>query len=187
MKADILLKIADYLESDVKDENFYLGHWKKDEECGTTACAIGHTCHLIPGLELKLYGYSMWEPVFVCGDREYVSQEAIALALDIPEEDVFELFYSDGYGENPTRYDVAKKIRKYVVDEQVKESLQKHEEDYKPQAWEEYTLAELGNFVHLLVKRSKHRSDPEKRKKDLYDADNYLNMMRAQLEKEKTL
>jgi hypothetical protein len=57
-----------------------------------------------------------------------------------------------------------------------------HQGDYKPQAWEAYTLAELGQWVHLLATRAQHRDTAEKRAKDLYDARNYLEMMRAKLD-----
>jgi len=60
--------------------------------------------------------------------------------------------------------------------------LLKHEKDYKPLSWKKYSLQELGNFVHLLAKRAGHRANPEKRKKDLYDAGNYLFMMGEILE-----
>lgn len=60
-------------------------------------------------------------------------------------------------------------------------TIEKHEADYKPEIWRQYTLAELGNWVHLLAKRADHRTHPEKRKKDLEDARNYLSMMDAQL------
>ena len=56
-----------------------------------------------------------------------------------------------------------------------------HQADYKDRAWEQYSFEELGMFVHLLTKRATHRSNPEKKKKDLYDARNYLSMMDAKL------
>lgn len=62
------------------------------------------------------------------------------------------------------------------------ESLVPHETDYHPRAWEDYTLAELGWWIHLLATRSAHRSDPVKKTKDLEDAKNYLAMMSAKLE-----
>jgi len=62
------------------------------------------------------------------------------------------------------------------------ESILPYKHDYKEGAWTEYSLAELGWFVHLLVQRSSHRANLEKRRKDLYDARNYLNMMDAQLD-----
>jgi len=65
------------------------------------------------------------------------------------------------------------------------ERCEPHQVDYKPRAWEAYTLAELGWWVHLLTKRAGHRSNAEKRAKDLYDAKNYLSMMEAKLEEAK--
>ena len=62
------------------------------------------------------------------------------------------------------------------------ESITKHAGDYNDRAWEQYTLQELGSFVHLLAKRATHRSDAAKRAKDLYDARNYLAMMTAHLD-----
>jgi len=38
------------------------------------------------------------------------------------------------------------------------EELKPHEPDYKPQAWEAYTLAELGWWCHLFAKRAGMRS-----------------------------
>lgn len=64
------------------------------------------------------------------------------------------------------------------------EGLEPHQKSYKQEAWMNYTLQELGEWIHLLVKRSKHRSDPEKRKKDLYDAKNYWLMIGKILEAE---
>lgn len=60
-------------------------------------------------------------------------------------------------------------------------TTEQHAADYKPQAWEQYTLAELGQWVHLLAMRAGHRKKPKKRAKDLYDAHNYLAMMAAKL------
>lgn len=62
------------------------------------------------------------------------------------------------------------------------DDIKKHAKDYNNKAWEQYTLYELGQWVHLLTKRSQHRSTKEKRDKDLYDAGNYLKMMSAHLE-----
>jgi|SRR5581483_7440016 len=60
-------------------------------------------------------------------------------------------------------------------------TMEQHEADYNPEIWRQCTLAELGNWVHLLAKRSAHRDNEAKRKKDLEDARNYLSMMDAQL------
>jgi hypothetical protein len=61
-------------------------------------------------------------------------------------------------------------------------ALEPHQSDYHPQAWLQYSLMELGMWVHLLAKRAEHRLDPEKQAKDLYDAQNYLSMMKAKLD-----
>jgi len=61
------------------------------------------------------------------------------------------------------------------------QSILKNEPDYKPKAWQEYSLQELGNWVHLLVKRSRMPSNNTKRFKDLGDAQEYLNMMQAHI------
>jgi len=61
-----------------------------------------------------------------------------------------------------------------------------HQVDYKDGTWQDYTLYELGYWVHLLAVRSQHRSNPKKRVKDLYDAQNYLDMMQACLNGLKT-
>lgn len=61
-------------------------------------------------------------------------------------------------------------------------TIDAHKGDYKAQAWEAYTLAELGQWVHLLATRAGHRDNAEKRAKDFYDARNYLAMMGAKLD-----
>lgn len=66
-------------------------------------------------------------------------------------------------------------------------NLDKHANDYKPNAWEAYSFQELGSWVHLLAKRSEHRDNKEKRQKDLYDAQNYLSMMQSKLDELKSL
>lgn len=60
-------------------------------------------------------------------------------------------------------------------------SIAAHQADYKANAWDQYTLAELGQWVHLLATRATHRDNPEKKAKDLYDAKNYHAMMGAKL------
>jgi len=54
-----------------------------------------------------------------------------------------------------------------------------HAHDYRQDAWREYTPAELGQWVALLLKRSSHRTNAVKRAKDIYDAENYADMLRA--------
>lgn len=60
-------------------------------------------------------------------------------------------------------------------------SLEEHEKDYFPEAWEEYSIQELGEWIHLLVTRSTHRKAVEKVKKDLHDAKNYFEMIEKKL------
>jgi len=55
--------------------------------------------------------------------------------------------------------------------------IERHNEDYKKDAWHEYSLEELGAWVSLLSKRATHRSDLDKAQKDMYDAKNYYRMM----------
>jgi len=69
--------------------------------------------------------------------------------------------------------------------EGIPEGCEPHQADYKPHAWENYTLAELGWWIHLLTKRAEHRSNPEKRAKDLHAAENYSSMIQAKLEEAK--
>jgi hypothetical protein len=66
------------------------------------------------------------------------------------------------------------------------EALKEHAHKYHGGSWKEYTLAELGHWVHLFVKRAVHRSDSEKKKKDLHDARNYWRMMGAHLDAAET-
>lgn len=65
------------------------------------------------------------------------------------------------------------------------ESIKEHASDYKNRAWEDYDFDELGHWVHLLAKRACHRSDKERCRKDLTDAQNYLNIMQANLDYQK--
>lgn len=60
-------------------------------------------------------------------------------------------------------------------------SIEPHQKDYQPDAWMMYSIDELGEWVHLLTKRASHRTNLEKAQKDLYDAQNYLNMMQEHL------
>ena len=62
------------------------------------------------------------------------------------------------------------------------DSIQDHAKDYNRDAWQQYTLQELGMWVHLLVQRAQMRKAKGKMKKDLYDAQNYLDMMQEHIE-----
>lgn len=50
------------------------------------------------------------------------------------------------------------------------------------ESYKNYTIAELGHWVHLSVKRAGNREFSEKREKDLMDAQNYLDMMQAHID-----
>lgn len=59
------------------------------------------------------------------------------------------------------------------------EQIQSEDGRFKPDAWMEYSIAELAMWVHLLRKRAAMRTEADKAAKDLKDADNYEAMMRA--------
>lgn len=65
--------------------------------------------------------------------------------------------------------------------------IKKHADKYNTDAWKEYSPAELGQWVALLVKRAGHRSDSTKKTKDLDDAQNYLHMLQAHVDAARTL
>ena len=44
-----------------------------------------------------------------------------------------------------------------------------HAADYTNDAWKQYTIQELGQWVHLLAKRAGHRTNAEKKAKDTAD------------------
>lgn len=53
-----------------------------------------------------------------------------------------------------------------------------HSGDYAPDAWKQYSIEELGQWVALLTKRAAMRTDPAKAAKDIKDAANYADMIR---------
>jgi len=57
------------------------------------------------------------------------------------------------------------------------ERLDVHQPDYLPKSYREYSLSELGGVIAFFTKRAGHRSNPDKQRKDLYDAKNYLAML----------
>ena len=61
-------------------------------------------------------------------------------------------------------------------------NFNKHDAAYHPKdAWRQYSIAELGTWVDVLTRRATVRTDKEKKEKDLYDAQNYLDMMQERL------
>lgn len=60
-------------------------------------------------------------------------------------------------------------------------------EGYVEDSWLDYSTQELGQFVHLLLKRASHRKNKEKMQKDIDDARNYFLMLQAHLDKAQLL
>jgi hypothetical protein len=65
-------------------------------------------------------------------------------------------------------------------------SIASYEHKYKADAWNHYSIGELGGIVAFFVKRASHRTDRVERDKDLTDAQNYLDMMQAHVTAAKT-
>lgn len=64
----------------------------------------------------------------------------------------------------------------------VPEEIKKHSHKYKDNSWEIYTYDELCQWVKLLLIRAGNRTDINKSKKDIDDANNYLAMLKAKFE-----
>lgn len=62
------------------------------------------------------------------------------------------------------------------------DSIKEHQPKFKEGIWQTYSINELGMWVHLFMKRALHRKDKLKARKDITDAQNYLNMMQAKLD-----
>lgn len=62
------------------------------------------------------------------------------------------------------------------------EQIKGHQAKYWADAWKQYTPQELGDWIHLLLKRSAHRTEREKAMKDIADAQNYLHMLQAHVD-----
>lgn len=62
------------------------------------------------------------------------------------------------------------------------EECLKEPDSIKGHQWRTYTLHELGMWVHLFVKRALHRADKIKARKDITNAQNYLNMMQSHID-----
>lgn len=74
--------------------------------------------------------------------------------------------------------------RENVLSENIKlpESCKEHQPKYHEGIWQTYSIMELGMWVHLFSKRALHRKDKIKARKDVTDAQNYLNMMQAKID-----
>ncbi len=60
--------------------------------------------------------------------------------------------------------------------------LLEHFAEWQDGTWRDYTISELGDWVHLLHKRATHRITASKRLKDLEDARNYWIMIGSWLD-----
>jgi len=65
---------------------------------------------------------------------------------------------------------------------QTPDQIIKHDSKYNNNAWQDYSIQELGQWVHLLAKRATMRADADKRRKDLTDARNYWLMIGSHLD-----
>ena len=101
MHADKLLRLADFLQNDVKDDWFNLNHFAdwgfNEKKCGTTACALGWASQVpewqgvITLVESKLIG-----EVNVCYN-DYRNFDAGEKFFDIDDEACSYLFYPAKY------------------------------------------------------------------------------------------
>jgi len=62
----------------------------------------------------------------------------------------------------------------------------KHSSKFKDKSWKNYSYEELAQWINLLSKRASHRTDIDKCRKDLEDANNYLAMLNGKFFEEGT-
>lgn len=62
------------------------------------------------------------------------------------------------------------------------EQIKNEAHRFAPDAWKDYSLAELAMWTHLLRKRAGMRAEESKAAKDMADADNYEAMLRAMID-----
>ena len=93
-----MMAMADHLQYNVTDPEFDMNVWSKPTDCGTIGCAIGHTVHLIHGLELRTpqgtYAVPGTFPVAPRpGKKDLHSTRALAHALGLTHVEACWLFY----------------------------------------------------------------------------------------------
>ena len=114
MRADRLLKLADFLETSVTDEQFDLSDYWKLNTCGSVGCALGWggVCFKddpMVELDKNIIGY--------VGDDELVEYSIFNERdfFGIGYQSAKYLFYGDSsYGWNITRLEEVQLIRSYV-------------------------------------------------------------------------
>lgn len=130
MRADRLLKLADFLET-VPRRSFKMTGWierdaskpegNKPGQCGFSGCAVGWAVHaqLFAGLGfsggMPVYnGRTNWNAVVELFEFEKSPDS------EFGSDDAYHLFYDEAYTSgNPIPKTVAKRIRKFVKDKQV--------------------------------------------------------------------
>ena len=121
MRTDRLLKLADFLENVVPDDQFNIDHWTSVKPkgdhltvgCGTAGCAIGWCPTIWPDdWELSSVGSPCLR-----GHRDWGwAEESIKDFFGLTGQKIDHLFYRESYAvPEVTRHDVAARIRETVA------------------------------------------------------------------------
>lgn len=128
MDIERLLKIADIVD-ETPDDNWDMGTWGRETECGTVGCAIGNAWFqgVLPEIEINTrYGIggllthrTATYPAGLFAKGEALNgYDAVADALSIDASAASYLFEPTEYDvERPTpQYEVSKRIRQFVYE-----------------------------------------------------------------------
>ena len=121
MRADRLLKLADYLDNKVPSSRWDYENYGYPLNCGTVGCAVGHCVDAFPD-QWSWIHISEWSPRLIENSSRLTGQD-VRKFFEIDEYDYGFLF--EPYNrQNPlspkaTQKVVAAHIRKYVADKQV--------------------------------------------------------------------
>ena len=125
----MLLKLADFLKTEVRPKWFNLGSWSTrkflEKECGTTACAGGWSTVCFPRSGLKLVvSREVGESFLELAYGKYRGLDAAAEFFGIDDDTARCLFYPDYYpGNRSGRMDVVRRIRRIVKNPSVVDTL----------------------------------------------------------------
>lgn len=111
IRADRLLKLADYLET-VPRKKFDMRFWKDEGACGFAGCAIGWAAHgkLFRGLTIKGTSDLDFEPHYAGATRMAAVSLLFGISIVQAQNDLF-----GGWDElQGTPLQVSKRIRKFV-------------------------------------------------------------------------
>jgi hypothetical protein len=118
MRLDRLWQVAKHLET-IPNAEFDLENWKRDYECGTVACAIGHACKIFPELKLvKDYRFGEYD-LDTSYDLEYNGYHgfsAVSNFFGITVKEGLNLFSNGNYPEIYSKQMVIDRIKKFVID-----------------------------------------------------------------------